>query len=136
MKVIGTFGELRSNHFHGGLDIKGPVGQTLYAVAKGYISRIKIEKGGYGKALYINHPNGYTRVYAHVEKFTPEVEAYVKRQQTSLKKFEVNLYPKAGQFSYEKGAMVGKMGMRGYAFGPHLHFEIRETKSEKPVNPL
>ena len=136
MKIIGTFGELRSNHFHAGIDIKGPVGQSLFAVADGYITRIKIEKAGYGKALYIQHSNGYTSVYAHVEKFTPEVEAYVRQQQEKLQKFEVNLYPKAGQFAFKRGEEVGQMGMRGYAFGPHLHFEIRETKSEKPVNPL
>ena len=136
MRIIGTFGELRSNHFHAGIDVKGPVGQTLFAVADGTIVRIKIEKGGYGKALYISHPNGYTSVYAHMEAFTPEVEAFVKQQQERLQKFQVNLYPKAGQFTFKKGDVVGKMGMKGYAFGPHLHFEIRETKSQAAVNPL
>ncbi len=136
MKIVGTFGELRPNHFHAGADIKGPIGQPVFSVADGYVSRIKVESAGYGKALYITHPNGYTSVYAHLDKFVPEIEAFVKKRQEQEKKFELNIYPGKGQFSFQKGDQVGKLGMKGYAFGPHLHFEIRETASEKPVNPF
>ena len=85
--LSGTFGELRSNHFHSGIDIKGYVGKPIYSIGDGYISRIKVEAGGYGNALYINHPNGYTSVYAHLHEFTPEIEAYIKKIQYQQKRF-------------------------------------------------
>ena len=139
VRVSGTFGELRPNHFHAGIDLKasnGAVGDPLYAAGPGHISRIKIQSGGYGQALYIDHPNGYTTVYAHMLAFTPEVEAYVKEQQYQRQSFEVDLYLEKGLFSFEKGAYIGKLGTSGRSFGPHLHFEIRHTQSEKPLNPL
>lgn len=136
MYLSGTFGELRSNHFHSGIDIKGGIGVPLYAVADGYISRIKVEAGGYGNVLYINHPNGYTSVYAHMNAFTPEVAAYVKRIQYDQESFHVDLYPEAGRFTFRKGERIGEMGTTGYSFGPHLHFEIRDSRTEKPINPL
>ena len=93
--LSGTFAELRSNHFHSGLDIKtnGKEGFKTYASAEGYVSRIKISRYGYGKALYITHPNGYTTVYAHLQKFSPSIEAYVKQQQYKKETFELELYP-------------------------------------------
>jgi murein DD-endopeptidase MepM/ murein hydrolase activator NlpD len=139
MYLSGTFGELRSNHFHSGIDIKaygGKTGQPILACAEGYVSRIKVEAGGYGNALYVDHPNGYTTVYAHLKGFYPEIEEYVKAKQYEKRTFEVNLYPEAGQFPVEKGQQIGKLGLTGTSFGPHLHFEIRETKSEKTLNPL
>ena len=134
--LSGTFGELRSNHFHAGIDIKGFVGQPIVAAAKGYVSRIKVESGGYGNVLYLNHPNGYTTVYAHLKKFPKAVEKYIRKIQYQKKQFEVDLFPKAGLFSFEQGAEIGQMGVTGRSFGPHLHFEIRDTKTEEPINPL
>lgn len=136
IRLSGTFGELRSNHFHSGIDIKGHIGLPLYAAAEGYVARVKIQAGGYGRALYIAHPSGYTTVYAHMNKFTPDLEAYVKKMQYAQKEYEVDLFPAKGQFSFQKGERVGEMGTTGYSFGPHLHFEIRDSKTEKPVNPL
>lgn len=136
IRLSGTFGELRSNHFHAGIDIKGYIGLPLHAIADGYVGRIKVQAAGYGKVLYIHHPNGYTSVYAHLNEFVPELEAYVKAQQYKQQQFEVDLYPPADSFSFFKGELVGKMGTTGYSFGPHLHFEIRDTKTDKPLNPL
>lgn len=136
MYLSGTFGELRPNHFHSGIDIKGKVGQTLVSVADGYVARIKIGANGYGKVLYIRHPNGYTSVYAHMHKFAPAIEAYVKQQQYDRENFEIELFPSANQFVFKKGEKIGEMGLTGRSFGPHLHFEIRATATEKPINPL
>ena len=139
VRLSGTFGELRPNHLHAGIDIKskdGGVGQPIFSAAKGYVSRVKVQAGGYGNVLYVNHPNGYTTVYAHLKNFTKEVEAYVKKKQYEKQSFEVDLFPQAGQFTFEKGQELGKMGVTGSSQGPHLHFEIRDTKTEKPVNPL
>ena len=139
IRLSGTFGELRPNHLHAGIDIKardGKIGQSLYAAADGYVSRIKMQSGGYGKVLYIDHPNGYTTVYAHMHEFDKEVEDYVKMMQKEKESFAVELYPEPNQFVFEKGDKVGKLGMSGRSFGPHLHFEIRDTKTEKPINPL
>ncbi|MEN0002558.1 MAG: M23 family metallopeptidase [Bacteroidota bacterium] len=136
MKLSGTFGELRPNHFHAGIDIKGKVGAKLYAIGDGYISRIKVQEGGYGNVLYINHPNGYTSVYAHLHRFTPEVADYVKQAQYNAQTFEIELYPPKDLFAFAKGDEIGKMGVSGRSFGPHLHFEIRDTKTEEPINPL
>jgi hypothetical protein len=139
VRLSGTFGELRPNHLHAGIDIKsedGSVGQPIFSAANGYVSRIKVQAGGYGKVLYINHPNGYTTVYAHLKNFTKEVEDYVKEKQYQRQSFEVDLFPQAKQFSFEKGEQLGKMGITGSSQGPHLHFEIRDTRTEKPVNPL
>ena len=122
--LSGTFGELRSNHFHAGIDIKGFVGKPILAAAQGYISRIKVESGGYGNVLYLNHPNGYTTVYAHLKKFPKAVEDYVRKIQYQKKQFEVDLFPKAGLFSFKQGAEIGQMGLSGRSFGPHLHFEL------------
>lgn len=136
MRLSGTFGELRSNHFHSGIDIKGSIGVPLYAVGDGYVSRIKIEAGGYGNALYITHPNGYTSLYAHMNGFIPELAEYVKSEQYAREEFAVDLYPQKGRFSINKGQRIGEMGTTGYSFGPHLHFEIRHSSNGAPINPL
>ncbi len=136
IRLSGTFGELRPNHFHAGIDIKGKVGEQLFAVADGYVSRIKVQAGSYGNALYINHPNGYTSVYAHLQKFPKAIANYVKQEQYNRNSFDVDLYPTANQFAFLKGEEVGRLGVSGRSFGPHLHFEIRETDSEVPINPL
>ncbi len=137
--ITGTFGELRPNHFHSGIDIKsktGKIGDPLYATATGTVSRIKVQASGYGKAIYLDHPNGYTTVYAHLTKFTEEIENYVKEQQYDKESFFVDLYPEAGKFNYEKGETLGKMGNTGRSTGPHIHYEIRNTATEEPINPL
>lgn len=136
LRLSGTFGELRSNHFHAGIDIKGAIGVPLYSIADGYVYRIKVEAGGYGNVLYINHPNGYTSVYAHMNRFSKEIEDYIKEVQYKTEQFGQDLYPPVDSFSFEQGDKIGEMGTTGYSFGPHLHFEIRDTKTEKIINPL
>jgi len=136
--LSGSFGELRGGHFHSGIDIKtkGRVGIPVHAVADGYISRIKISAGGYGHALYIAHPNGTTSVYAHLSKFALPVANWVEKEQYRQKSFAINLFPTAHQFPIKKGQLIGKSGNTGSSMGPHLHFEIRKTASQKPVNPM
>ncbi|MDX1332817.1 MAG: M23 family metallopeptidase [Robiginitalea sp.] len=136
--LSGTFGELRSNHFHAGIDIKTQQRQGLpvYAVEDGTVSRIKISHWGYGKALYIAHPNGYTSVYAHLQKFGPEIEAYVKKLQYEKQRYEVEVFPQYGELTVSKGDTVAYSGNTGGSSGPHLHFEIRNSMDEKPTNPL
>ncbi|MBT8259484.1 MAG: M23 family metallopeptidase [Bacteroidia bacterium] len=135
--LSGTFAELRSNHFHSGLDIKTQQRQGLkvYTAAKGHVSRIKIAHGGYGKALYITHPNGYTSVYAHLQKFAPKIEEYVKKQQYEQESYTIELFPKAEELRLETDEVVAYSGNSGSSGGPHLHFEIRD-KQERPINPM
>ena len=135
--LSGTFAELRSNHFHSGLDIKtqGKEGFKTYAAAAGYVSRIKISRYGYGKAVYITHPNGYTTVYAHLQKFSPTIEAYVKKQQYFKELFEIELFPKAEDLKISAKEVIAYTGNTGGSGGPHLHFEIRD-KQERPMNPM
>jgi len=135
--VSGTFGELRSNHFHSGLDMKtnGEEGLKVYAAASGRISRIKVSHGGYGKALYLFHPNGYTTVYAHLQKFAPEIEAFVKDRQYAKESYEIELFPKSGSLEVKKGDVIAYSGNTGGSSGPHLHFEIRDARS-RPMNPM
>lgn len=138
IKLSGTFGELRPNHFHAGIDIKssnGSVGDPLYAVAEGTISRIKVQAAGYGQVLYLRHPNGYTSVYAHLKEFPEEIAKYVRRKQYEKKTFAVDLYPPEGKFNFKQGDRIGVLGTSGRSYGPHLHFEIRDTRTEKPINP-
>ncbi len=135
--LSGTFAELRSNHFHSGLDIKTQqrVGLNVYASAGGFVSRIKVSHFGYGKALYITHPNGYTTVYAHLNKFSSDIEAYVKKHQYEKESFEIELFPSADELKIEKGQIVALSGNTGGSGGPHLHYEIRD-KTERPINPM
>ena len=138
LRISGNFCEVRSNHFHSGIDFKtnGTIGHPIYAVADGYVSRIKISPYGYGKALYITHPNGFTTVYAHLSEFEDSLGAYVKRQQYKNELFSVDIYPPKGKLMLTQGFEIAKSGNSGGSSGPHLHFEIRETESEMPVNPL
>jgi len=135
--LSGTFGELRSNHFHSGLDIKTQQreGLNVYASAEGYVSRIKISHWGYGKALYITHPNGYTTVYGHLKKFSPAIEAYVKKHQYENESFEIQLFPKKDELKLKRQEIVAFSGNTGGSGGPHLHYEIRNSK-EYPINPM
>ncbi len=133
-----TFGELRPNHLHAGIDIKtqGVEGKKIYAVADGYISRIGVSPYGYGNVLYVTHYDGYTSVYAHLQRFSGEIARYVKQYQYRNKKYASQIYPDASKFPVKKGDLIGYSGNSGGSGGPHLHFEIRHTASEKPVNPL
>jgi len=139
LRLAGTFGELRNNHFHAGIDIKTNrrIGLPVYATANGYISRIKVAIWGYGKVIYINHPNGYTTVYAHLNKFGDEIQEYVKNIQYKKESYETgNIFPKKDQFMVTKGQIIGYSGRTGGFVAPHLHYEIRNTKTEKIINPL
>lgn len=133
-----TFGEIRPNHIHAGLDIKtqGVEGKKVYAVADGYVSRIGVSPYGYGNVLYVTHYDGYTTVYAHLQRFSGNIAKYVKQHQYRNKKFAAQIYPDADKFPVKKGDLIGYSGNSGGSGGPHLHFEIRHTASEKPVNPL
>lgn len=136
--LSGTFGELRTNHFHAGLDLKTnqKEGLNIYAAADGYISRIKISLWGYGKAIYITHPNGYTTVYAHLQKFNKRIESYIKKRQYSKESFEIQVFPALTDLPITKNEVIALSGSTGGFVGPHLHFEIRNTKNEKPINPM
>ncbi len=134
--LSGTFGELRSNHFHSGMDIKTlqREGLDVLAAGDGFVSRINIQHYGYGKALYIEHPNGYTTVYGHLQKFSPEIEAYIKKQQYAKETYEIELFPKADDLKVTAGQLVAISGNTGGSGGPHLHFEIRDGQ-QRPMNP-
>lgn len=137
--LAGTFGELRSNHFHSGIDIKtqGKEGFKIYAAADGYVARIKVAQFGFGKALYINHPNGYTTVYAHLSKYAKDIQEYVKAIQYKKESYATgNLFFKEAKFPVKKGQLIAYSGDTGSSGGPHLHYEIRDTKSEHVINPL
>ncbi len=138
LSLSGNFGELRTNHFHTGLDIRtqGRTGLPVRASQKGYVSRIDVSPWGYGKALYIDHPNGYTTVYAHLSGFNDEIERFLKEAQYEHQTFSINIKPQKGHLPVEKGEVVAFSGNSGGTAGPHLHFEIRETDSEKPLNPM
>lgn len=135
--LSGTMGELRSNHFHAGIDVKtyGKTGYNLYSIEDGYISRIKISPYGYGKAVYINHPTGYTSVYAHCSKLSKTLEKYVLDNQYEKQRFSVDLFPEAEEFKVKKGEVIAFSGNSGSSHGPHLHFEIR-NKDQHALNPL
>jgi len=137
--LAGTFGELRNNHFHSGIDIKTQQreGLNIYAVADGYVSRIRVSLWGYGKVIYITHPNGYTTVYAHVSKFGKGIEEYVKKIQYQKERYETgNIYLKPGKMTVKKGQVIAFSGSTGGFVSPHLHYEIRNTASEKIINPM
>lgn len=136
--LSGNFAELRSDHFHAGIDIKtqGKEGFKLYAVQDGYISRIKVTPGGYGKAIYIVHPDGYTSVYAHLKEFNIQLDRYVKKRQYERQSFSVDVFPEKWELPVKQGEIIGLSGNSGSSAGPHLHFEIRDTRTSKPMNGL
>lgn len=136
--LSGSFAELRSSHFHSGIDIKtqGVTGIPVYSVADGHISRIFVSPSGYGLALYIDHPNGTTSVYGHLDSFREDIARYVKNIQYERETFRVDLQVPENLFPVKQDDFIGRSGNSGSSGGPHLHFEIRDTKTEEPVNPL
>ena len=137
--ISGTFGELRNNHFHSGIDIKteGVEGQKVRSISDGYVSRIKVSTSGYGKAIYITHPKtGHTSVYAHLQKFNNRISKFVKKKQYERESFEINIFLNDTTLKISKGEIIALSGNTGGSNGAHLHFEIRDTKSEHPINPL
>ena len=133
-----TFAELRDNHLHSGIDYRtqGVAGHKVFACEQGYVSRISVSPTGYGNALYITHPNGYTTVYGHLDAFNDEITAYAKRQQYSQERFAVNLFPEPALLPVKRGEVVAFSGNTGGSSGPHLHFEVRDTETEETINPL
>ena len=138
IKLSGSFGEVRKNHFHSGIDIRteGVVGKPVIAVADGYVSRIYISPGGFGKALYITHPNGFTTVYGHLKGFNSAIGAWVKSRQYKEESFDQDVAIDPGVLKVKKGEIMAYSGNTGMSGGPHLHFEIRETSSQEIVDPL
>ena len=136
--LSGNFGELRSNHFHGGLDFKtqGVTGKPLMAIADGYIAKVTVTPGGYGNALYIVHDNGYTSVHGHLDRFLPEIAQLVHEKQYQEQSFVVTLEFGPEEYRVKRGEVVAYAGNTGYSFGPHLHMEIRTTDTNEPIDPL
>ena len=138
ISLSGNFGELRPNHFHSGLDMRtgGHTGVPVHAVADGYVTRVAISPTGYGRAVYINHPNGITTVYGHLERLMPRLERYVRRIQYKREQFAVNLTIPRDSFPVKQGDVIAWSGNAGSSGGPHLHFEIRDTQTQRPQNGL
>ncbi|MFT4154818.1 peptidoglycan DD-metalloendopeptidase family protein [Parafilimonas sp.] len=138
MQLAANFGELRTDHFHMGLDIRTQSRENLpvHAAADGYVSRVKIEKYGYGHAIYITHPNGYTTLYAHLNSFYPALEKYLRDKQYKDQSWEQDFELPANLFPVTKGQFIANSGNTGGSQGPHLHFEIRDTKTGNNLNPL
>ena len=138
LKLSGNFGEIRGSHFHAGIDIKtnGKEGYKIKSILSGYISRISISTNGYGKAIYIDHPNGTTSVYAHLKKFSKKIEEIIKKYQYKNQKYEIQKFFKKDEIKIEKEEFIGYSGNTGGSSGPHLHFEIRDQKNQNPINPL
>ena len=138
LKLSGTFGEFRPTHFHAGLDIKtqGKEGFKVSSIKAGSIRRIRVATTGYGKCLYIQHADGTTSVYAHLKKFAPKIESFIKAYQYEKETFVTQKFLQLGEITVEQGEIIGYSGNTGGSLGPHLHFEIRNTKEETPLNPL
>ena len=139
LRYSGTYGELRPNHFHAGVDLKtqGREGFPVYAVEDGFLSRIKVETGSYGKVVYLDHPElNKTTVYAHLNRFSPKIQNYIKGEQYLHQTYEIQRYLRPTQIPVKKGEIIGYSGNTGNSFGPHLHFEVRDRESEEPMNPL
>lgn len=137
LTLSGSFGELRTNSFHAGIDFRtdGKIGKKVHSSEKGFISRIRVGGYGFGKVLYVNHPNGLTTVYAHLHRFSPKIEVFIKEYQYKNESFEVDVWLSAKSFPVERGEVIGLSGNTGGSGGPHLHYELRLTESQKPLNP-
>ena len=138
MAIAGTFGELRSNHFHSGIDVKTKqtINLPIYAAQDGYVSRIKVSSFGFGKAIYITHQNGYTTVYAHLENFNKKIQNITEKKQYEIESFEVDFSLQENEIKINNGEVIGYSGNTGSSTAPHLHFEIRDTKTQQVINPM
>lgn len=138
ISLSATFAELRTNAFHAGVDIRtqGVEGKEVFAVADGYVSRIGVSPFGYGKVIYITHNDGFTSVYAHLSKFNQKITDFVREKQYETESFAQNIILKENQFPIKKGDYLGLTGNSGSSGGPHLHYEIRYTKTQEPINPM
>ncbi len=138
ISLAGNFCEIRPNHFHSGIDIRtnGKEGLPIFSIGDGYVSRIKVSPTGFGKVVYINHPEGYTSVYAHLSSFIPSLDAFVDSIQKSNESYDIEVFPDTKLFPILKGDTIAISGNSGSSASPHLHFEIRDLKSEEPLNPL
>jgi murein DD-endopeptidase MepM/ murein hydrolase activator NlpD len=140
MELSATFGELRPNHFHAGIDIRpsrtGAAGDPIIAAAEGWIARIKISAGGYGNAIYIGHPNGYTTVYGHLHNFPPEIDSLIKAKHYERQTYELDWSLGENEYPIQRAQTIGFMGNTGGSQGVHLHFEIRESATDEAINPL
>src|ERR1700761_900310 len=134
--TAGSFGELRGAHFHSGLGFKNNqrTGYPVHAAFDGYVSRLRVQFGGFGNAIYITHPNGYTTVYGHIEKFSDEMTKLVRAKQYEQQSFEVDFNLQPTQLGVCKDEVIALSGNAGASEGPHLHFEIRDTKTEETIN--
>ena len=136
--LSGNYGEIRPAHFHAGIDIKTEQveGKKVLSAEDGYVVRVNVQGGGYGNAIYIAHPGGFVTVYGHLREFVPEIAQYVRENQYRRKSFEVDLFPEARRFTFQKGELIGYSGNTGSSGGPHLHFEIRDQRNSVPLNAL
>ena len=138
VSLAGSFGEIRKNHFHSGIDIRteGVQGKPVYAIADGYVSRVNISPGGFGKALYVAHPNGYTSLYGHLRNYAGVIASWVKAQQIKKESFAMDVETPEGLLKVKKGDLIAFSGNSGASGGPHVHFEIRDTKTQEIIDPL
>lgn len=138
LTLSANFGELRSGHFHSGVDFKtnGVKGESVYSVADGYIYRISVSPTGFGKALYIRHSGGLSTVYGHLDSFIPSITEFVTEYQYKEESFKAEIFPKKDQFIMQRGELIGFSGNSGSSLGPHLHFEIRNSENENPLDPI
>ena len=134
--LSGSFGDIRINHFHAGLDIRtgGREGKSVYSAASGYVSRIKVARGGYGNALYITHPNGLTTVYGHLKEYAKFIKTELVERQYKEQNWSIDLFFEPNEIPVRQGEMVAISGNTGGSGGPHLHFEIRD-KEENTLDP-
>jgi hypothetical protein len=138
VSLSGSFGEIRRNHFHSGIDIRteGVQGKPVYAIADGYVSRVNVSPGGFGKALYLNHPNGYTSLYGHLRNYAGAIAIWIKSQQVKKESFAIDMEVPEGVLKVKKGDLIAYSGNSGSSGGPHVHFEIRDTKTQEIIDPL
>lgn len=136
--LAGGFAECRPNHFHTGIDIKTNQKENLpvYAAADGYVSRITVSHSGYGNAIYISHPNGYTTLYGHLNDFYPALQQYLKQKQYEQESWSADINIPANRFAVKKGQLIAYSGTTGGSTGPHLHFEIRSNTTEHVLNAM
>jgi len=136
--ITGSFGEIRTDHFHSGVDLRtdNKIGKEVRATNNGYISRINISPVGFGKAVFVDHPNGLTTVYAHLDRYSDQINNYAKKVQYQLKSFRIDAFPKPTDIPVKKGDLLGYSGNSGSSGGPHLHYEVRTTNDQRPINPI